>query len=218
MALPDFAAARNLMVDGQIRPNRVTDPRIITAMRHLPRERFLPPNLAARAYTDEDVPLGGGRFMMEPMVLAKLVQAAEVLVGDQVLVASCGTGYGAALLASCGAKVTAFEEDQALCAMARATLSAVTPGVNLVPARVTEGYGEGWDVILIEGAIPSIPPAYARLLKPNVGRLLTVLVGRGRMGQAVIAELSGDQLATRALFDCATPVLPALQVPAGFAF
>jgi protein-L-isoaspartate(D-aspartate) O-methyltransferase len=218
MSLTDFASARNNMVDGQIRPNKVTDARIITAMRSLPRERFLPADLAARAYCDEDVPLGGGRALMEPMVIARLVQSAELSIGDQVLVAACGTGYGAALMASCGAVVTAFEEDDRLLAIARSALGAVTPAVKLVPARLTEGVPGQWDVIIIEGAVPEIPPAYARLLKPGTGRLLTVLAGRGPVGQAVMAEPSGTRLATRVLFDCATPVLPALKVSPAFAF
>ncbi len=218
MALTDFVTARNMMVDGQVRPNKVTDPRIITAMRNLPRERFLPADLAALAYCDEDVPLPGGRAMMEPMVIARLVQLAELAIGDQVLVAACGTGYGAALIASCGATVTAFEEDEGLLAIARSTLASVTPAVKLVPGRLTEGYPGNWDVILIEGAVPDIPSSYTRLVKPGTGRLLTVLAGRGRVGKAVIAERSGDNLVTRALFDCATPVLPALQVTSGFTF
>jgi protein-L-isoaspartate(D-aspartate) O-methyltransferase len=88
MDLPtlDFAAARDRMVDGQVRPNKVIDPRIIRAMRDLPRERFLPPHLVSLAYADEDVPLPGGRALMEPMVIARLVQLARVRDGDRVLV------------------------------------------------------------------------------------------------------------------------------------
>src|SRR5579875_3865861 len=73
----DFAAARDHMVDSQIRPNRIIDPRIIRAMRTLPRERFLPPQLASQAYIDEDLPLPGGRNFMEPLVLARLIQLAR---------------------------------------------------------------------------------------------------------------------------------------------
>src|SRR6476620_1544104 len=67
-----FAEARNRMVDSQIRPNKVTDPRIVAAMRRLPRERFVPPDVASLAYADEDVPLGEGRVLMEPAVIARL--------------------------------------------------------------------------------------------------------------------------------------------------
>jgi protein-L-isoaspartate(D-aspartate) O-methyltransferase len=212
-----------MMVDGQIRPNKVTDPRIITAMRNLPRERFLPPGLAALAYADEDVPLGRGRVLMQPMVIARLVQAAQLSIGAQVLVVACGTGYGAALIASCGASVTAFEEDAALLDHARPILSALTPSVTLVPGRVAEGVDgqwdlAKWDVVLIEGAVTAIPLGYAKSLKLGTGRLLTVLTGRGPVCQAVVAEPSGSSWATMPLFDCSTPVLPALQKAPSFAF
>ena len=105
-----FAEARNRMVDSQVRPNKVTDPRIIAAMRQLPRERFLPPHLAPLAYADEDVPLGEGRVLIEPTVIARLVQLTAVAAGERALVVAAGTGYGAALLAACGARVTALEE------------------------------------------------------------------------------------------------------------
>ncbi len=91
----DFAEARSRMVDSQVRPNKVTDPRIIAAMRRLPRERFLPPDRAVLAYTDEDVPLGEGRVLIEPMVMARMLQLTAVLAGERVLVVGCGIGYGA---------------------------------------------------------------------------------------------------------------------------
>jgi protein-L-isoaspartate(D-aspartate) O-methyltransferase len=97
-----FADARANMVDSQVRPNKVTDPRILHAMRTLPRERFLPPALASLAYADEDVPLGNGRVLMEPMVLARLLQIAAPMPGEVALVVGAGTGYGAAVLAACG--------------------------------------------------------------------------------------------------------------------
>jgi protein-L-isoaspartate(D-aspartate) O-methyltransferase len=87
----DFAAARRMMVDGQVRTSDVTDPRIIAAMLELPREHFLPESKAALAYLDADVPVteahGGKpvRRLLKPMVLAKLVQAAAVQAGDHVL-------------------------------------------------------------------------------------------------------------------------------------
>ena len=109
----DYADARKRMVDGQLRPNRVTDPRVLDAMRELPREDFLPPRPRARAYADEDVPLPGGRAMVAPMVIARLAQLAAVRPGDRALVVCAGTGYGAAVLARCGARVTALEADAA---------------------------------------------------------------------------------------------------------
>ena len=103
-APPDhFTQARNHMVDGQVRPNKVVDARVIGAMRRLPRERFVPPELAGLAYIDEDVKFGNGRALVEPMVIARLVQLARVRPGDRALVVGAGAGYGAALIAACGA-------------------------------------------------------------------------------------------------------------------
>ena len=229
LAIPpaDYAAARNFMVDGQVRPNKVIDPRIIRAMRNLPRERFLPPHLVSLAYVDEDVPLGRGRALMEPMVIARLVQLARVRDGDRVLVVGSGAGYGAALLAACGGQVTALEEDEALLAIARQALAATATSVALVRGPLAAGLTAGgpWDAILIEGAVREIPPAIARQLNPDGGRLVTVLA-RGNVasgGQGVLAEISPGSTAAAGLrsqpaFDCTTPLLPPLLAAPAFRF
>ena len=159
-----FAEARNRMVDSQIRPNRVIDPRIVGAMRRLPRERFLPAGLAPLAYADQDVPLGNGRVLMQPMAIARLVQLAAPLQGEHALVVGAGTGYGAALLAACGPRVTALEEDPALLAIARRALPEVAPEVSLVSGPLAAGWPAGapYDLILLEGAVQRIPPARRR--------------------------------------------------------
>src|ERR1700761_5948833 len=94
-----FAAARNHMIESQIRTNKVLDERLIEAMRELPREAFLPESLQARAYIDDDLPLGAGRYLIEPMVVARLLQSADVRATDNTLVVGAGTGYAAALVA-----------------------------------------------------------------------------------------------------------------------
>ena len=215
-----FAAARNHMVDSQIRPNRVSDPRILSAMRRLPRERFLPASVEALAYADEDVPLGNGRFMMEPMVLAKLLQAAALRDNERVLVVGAGPGYGAAVLAACGCSVTALEEDASLLAIARSVLPAEAPGVNLVSGSLAAGWqGQApYDLILIEGAVPQIPPGLAAQTRQETGRILTVICGEGRITQAIIAEATAVGLGVSLLFDCATPPLPSLRTAPAFAF
>jgi protein-L-isoaspartate(D-aspartate) O-methyltransferase len=154
-----FTAARKHMVDSQIRPNKVTDPRILTAMRHIPRERFLPQNVQALAYADEDVPLGNGRFLLEPMVMAKLLQAASLQEQERVLVVGAGIGYGAAVLAACGCRVTALEEDPSLFATAESVLATEAPGVMLVCGPLRDGWAANapYDLVLIEGAVPEIP-------------------------------------------------------------
>ena len=220
-ATMDFAAARALMVDGQVRPNKVNDPRIIAAIRALPRERFVPAAQASLAYSDEDVKLGGGRVLLEPMVIGRLVQIAAVREGERVLVVASGPGYGAALLADCGADVTAVEQDPALLAMARAVLPQVAPGVKLMEGPVAEGWKAGapYDVILVEGAVPEIPEGLAGQLRGEGGRMLAVLKPAGRMGQAVLCtRAGGGRMNPAPVFDCATPVLPMLQREPGFVF
>jgi protein-L-isoaspartate(D-aspartate) O-methyltransferase len=216
----DFEDARNRMVDSQLRPNRVSDLRILGAMRALPRERFLPPDLGARAYTDEDVPLGGGRVLMEPMVLARLIQLAAPEAGERALVVAAGAGYGAAVLAACGASVTALEEDEGLLRAAHDALPVLAPGVRIVQGRLADGLADGapWDLILLEGAVRDIPPALGAQLRPDGGRLVTVLTGRGATGRAVLAEPTPAGLRARPAFDCATPLLPSLLAEPGFVF
>lgn len=225
MALPEnlpdrFAAARGHMVDSQVRPNRVSDQRILEAMRRLPRERFVPPHLAARAYVDDDVPLGNGRVLIEPMVIARLVQLAAPMPGERALVVAAGSGYGAALLAACGARVTALEEDPALLRLARAALSGAGPDVAIVSGPLAAGWPSGapYDLILIEGAVPSIPPALARQLNHDGGRLVAVTRGGSRVGQAVLAEPTPAGLRAQAVFDCATPPIPSLLPAPPFVF
>jgi protein-L-isoaspartate(D-aspartate) O-methyltransferase len=221
-ATMNFAQARDNMVDGQVRPNRVTDPRIIQAMRRLPRERFVPPAMAALAYSDEDVPLGDGRYLVEPMVIARLVQALRPRAGERVLVTAAGTGYGAALVAACGAEVTALEEDPALLAIMRPALAELAPGVQVLDGPIGEGVapqGAAWDAILLEGAVRAIPPALARLVGAS-GRLATVIAPPLGNGYAVLAEpsLRPGELRAQPLFDCATPPLPSLLPRPAFQF
>lgn len=208
-----FTAARKNMVDSQIRPNRVTDPRVLAAMRRLPRERFLPAGVQSLAYADEDVPLGRGRFMMEPMILAKLLQAAVLLDQERVLVVGTGTGYGAAVLAACGCRVTALEDDPALLAIARDALAAEAPAVNLVAGALSAGWPDGapYDVILIEGAVPDVPPALADQLHRQSGRLLAAICAEGCSTRAILAEMTTAGLGVSTIFDCGTPGIPALQ-------
>src|ERR671938_303584 len=97
LTAPDYASARDHMVDCQLRPNKVVDPRIVRAMRALPRERFLPPALAPLAYIDEDLPLPGGRAFMDPLIVARLIQLAAVRPNERVLVIGAGAGDGAAV-------------------------------------------------------------------------------------------------------------------------
>lgn len=207
--------ARNRMVDSQIRPNRVSDPRILGAMRHLPRERFLSDTTLALAYADQNVPLGGGRVLLQPMALARLLQAAAPLSGEKALVVGAGTGYSAALLAAIGCEVTALEEPGALFDLAKAALAAVAPAVRLVSGSLPAGWpgGAPYDLILIDGAVPEVPATLTSQLNRETGRLLTIA---GPV--AVRAEPTPAGVSVRALFDCPCPVLPPFALAPVFEF
>lgn len=215
-----FAAARTLMVDGQVRPNKVSDPRIIDAMRRLPRERFLPPQLWPLAYTDENVSLGNGRVLIEPMMIGRMAQTLALRPGERALVIGAGSGYGAALLAACGADVTAVEEDEALLALAHEALAGIS-GVTIVAGKLAEAglTGGPFDAVLIEGAVEEVPPSASAQLRNPGGRLVAVRYGSGgRVGQAVLGEPTPAGLSVQPVFDCAVPLLPALRRAPGFVF
>ena len=217
----DYADARKRMVDGQLRPNKVTDLRLLEAMRDLPREIFLPRAVQARAYTDEDIPLPGGRSMLEPMVLARLLQLAAVRPGDRALVVAAGTGYGAAVLARIGARVTALEADATLLAIARTALPACLPAgaVRFESGEPAQGFpgAAPYDVVLIEGEVPEVPAALAAQLAEG-GRLVAVIGTGRRTGRAVLGQRLGGSFSTTAVFDCATAAIPAFARAVGFVF
>ena len=183
--MTDFAAARRHMVDGQIRTTDVTDLRVISAMLEIPRERFMPPASTALAYLDLDVPVGGGRRLLRPMVLAKLIQAAELEATDRVLDVGCATGYSAAVLARIAGQVVALEQDAGLAKAASDSLSA-QPNVDVVSGALAAGWPQGapYDVIVLEGATEVVPQALCHQLKDG-GRLVCVL-GSGPGSKAML--------------------------------
>jgi protein-L-isoaspartate(D-aspartate) O-methyltransferase len=213
----DYADARRRMVDGQLRPNRVTNPALLDAIRDVPRELFLPPALRARAYLDEDVSLPGARAMMEPMVLARLVQLLEPRPGDRALVVGAGTGYGAAVLARLGAAVTAVEEDSALSAIAREAFAACLPPAAVQATDRLPSDGALFDVVLVEGEVPAVPDQVAALVAEG-GRLATVVGAGRRNGVAVLGRRLGGAFTVSPVFDCAVAALPAFAEPARFVF
>lgn len=219
--MTDFALARRNMVDSQLRPNRVNSAALLAVVGELPRERFLPVGLQAVAYADDDIPLGNGRFMMEPMVLARLIQSLQPRPEDVAMVVGSSVGYGAAILSRLVQKVIAVESDTHLAAIAQRTLRelAVTD-IDHVTADLEHGApGSGpYNVILIEGAIEVIPPAIFDQLAEG-GRLATAVVSSG--GPRGVAHLSvkeGGVVSGRPLFDVGTQLLPGFVAAPRFAF
>jgi len=215
----DTAAARRLMVDGQVRTADVTNLDLIAAMLAVPRELFVPPPLAEQAYLDSDIAIGGGRALLKPMVLAKLIQAARVSGSDRVLDVACGTGYSSAVLSRLAGSVIALEDDPALARRAQDTLAAAGAAhVTVVTGPLASGWPAGapYDVILLNGASEIVPEALGKQLKPG-GRLVCIF-GRSPNGKGTIFRLIEGQLAGRPIFDAAAQVLPGMAAPPAFVF
>ena len=215
--MTDFAAARRHMVDGQVRTTDVTDLRVISAMLEVPRERFMPPASAALAYLDLDVPVGGGRRLLRPMVLAKLIQAAEFAPTDRVLDVGCATGYAAAVLARIAGQVVALEQDAGLAKAASDALAA-QPNVDVVSGPLAAGWPQGapYDVVVLEGATEVVPQALCQQLKDG-GRLVCVL-GSGPGSKAMLYRRSGGEVGGRPIFDASAALLPGFAKAPVFAF
>jgi protein-L-isoaspartate(D-aspartate) O-methyltransferase len=223
--MTDFAAARRMMVDGQVRTSDVTDPRIIAAMLELPRERFVPAAYADLAYLDFDVPVTqaergkSARRLLKPMVLAKLVQAAAVEAGDHVLDVGCASGYSSALLARLARSVIALEEEETLVRLTGENLKAVgADNVTVVAGPLTQGWqgGAPYDVIVLNGATEIAPHGLTRQLKAG-GRLVAVL-SRAPTGQAMVYRSVGGDVSGWPIFDAAAPLLPGFAAPPAFVF
>lgn len=219
--MTDFVLARRNMVDGQLRPNRVTNAQLLAAISDMPRERFVAAGLQSVAYADDDVPLGNGRFLMEPMVLGRLLQTLQPLPEDKALVVASGAGYGAALLARLVKAVVAVEEDANLAASAEQTIKnlGIAENVQQVVGKMEEGCAAeaSYDVILIEGAAQEVPAALLDQLAEG-GRLATVIAGSTGMGVAHLMVKEGGVVSGRALFEAGTPLLPGFAAPPRFAF
>jgi protein-L-isoaspartate(D-aspartate) O-methyltransferase len=215
MMTSDFTAARLNMIESQVRPNGITDRRIIAAMEQVAREAFVPESRRAVAYVDEDVPLvpgdasRGPRALIEAMAFARMLQHAEIKPDDKVLLVGAATGYGAAVVSQIAARVIALECDAGLAAEARRNLA------GLGNATVAEGPLEAgfaaespYDVIILEGRAGEIPQALLDQLADE-GRLVAV-VGEADVSQATVFTRAGSAVAARRAFDASIAPLPGL--------
>lgn len=209
----DYAAARSNMIESQVRPNGITDRRIIAAMEQIAREDFVPESRKPVAYVDEDVPLAPSdssrvpRYLIEVMAFARMLQQAMVKPSDKVLVVGAGTGYGASVLSSLGSQVVALECDPGLASEARANLG------HLENVKVIEGSLEAgakgdapFDVVIVEGRVEEVPQTLLSQLGDG-GRLVAV-VGEADMARANVYTVSGNAVAVRGAFDASVAALP----------
>lgn len=216
----DFTVARQMMVEGQIRTRDVFDINLLAAMLAIPRERFVPPSHAAVAYVDRNLPVtaDGARCLLQPMVLARLLQAADVGADDHVLDLGCATGYSSALLARLAGTVVALEQDAHLAAFARGVLGGLAPEVKVVEGPLITGWpaARPYDVIFINGAAEIIPPAVFDQLKDG-GRLVGI-VGADPASKAMVYRSVRGEISGRAIIEAAGPLLPGFAKPPMFVF
>jgi protein-L-isoaspartate(D-aspartate) O-methyltransferase len=216
----DFALPRRKMVENQLRTNRVTDEALVQAFGTIPRERFVPSQKAGYAYLDEDLQVAGRRFLLEPMVLGRLIQALAIGPGDMVLDVACATGYSTAVLGAIAGTVVAVEEEEDLARKANEILNDLSVDNAVV---VHHPHGEGYpkqapyDAILINGALPEVPQALFDQLADG-GRLAAVIKSGAGLGRATLFSKRDGLVGHRILFDAGTPDLPGFARSPGFVF
>ena len=200
------------MVESQLRPQGVTDPRVLSAMGSIPREQFLPDHSRPLAYVDRAVALGEGRFLSAPAVLGQLLTQMMPIPGTRALVIGAGTGYSAAVFKAIGLEVVAIE------AVAELAEKARSQGVDVVEAPLEAGDAKSapYDQIFIDGAIEVIPEAIIDQLAEG-GRLGAALVDRG-ITRLVVGRKSGGAFGYLTIGDAGVPLLPGFSRPKAFTF
>ncbi len=217
----DYALARLNMVESQIRTNKVTDPAVIGAFETVPREMFVPKGKRGIAYADEALEIGSGRYLLEPMLLARLLQAALPGPTDVALDVACGTGYATALLSRLVSTVVGVDEVEQLVEQGNGLLSDLEiDNAALVTGPLKDGYRKQapYNVILVNGAVDKLSDdLFAQLA--DGGRLVTVEGGTDvSPGLAVLYEKLSGRIGRRILFDAGTPMLAGFRREPGFVF
>lgn len=216
----DYAVARQHMIDSQIKTNKVTDPTVIEALAALPREAFVAEAQRKLAYIDRPVPIGAGRRMTEPMVLARLLQTAQLKAPETALVVGAGTGYSAAILSRLVKKVVALESVPELVERAKTILAGLgITNVTVVIGDLAAGRpAEGpYDFILVDGAAENVPDALTAQLADR-GRLGVVIMDQGVVGRGTLFTRADGVVSQRAIFDADADVLPGFTRPQRFVF
>lgn len=217
--MADFSGLRTKMVDGQVRTTDVTSLPLLDALLSVPREEFVPAARKSLAYIDEDLEIAPGRYLMEPSPFARIVQLADIQPGDFVLDVGAGTGYSAAVLSKLAGSVVALEQDPMLAAKAQSVLSSLGyDTVAVVEGPLSAGYPAQapYDVILLEGAVDSIPQALFDQMKDR-GRLLAV-EGHGNSADVRVYVKHGTSVSARRAFNAAVKPLPGFNSVPTFEF
>ena len=217
--MSEYVVQRANMVECQLRAGRVTNSALLDAMGSVAREQFAPVALKPVAYVDEDLAFQG-RILLEPMVFARLAQAAGPGPDDYVLDIGAGLGYSSAVLGRVASAVVALESDGALAEGARKALAAAG-GDNVL---VVEGPLEAgcpdeapFNLIFIEGAVASVPPMLLDQLAEG-GRLAAVVRPGGGLGRAQIFTKRDGVVSALTVFDAGTPYLSGFEPRQEFVF
>ena len=216
--MTDFAARRTVMVDTQVRPSDVTKFPIIDAMLAVPREEFVPQPLREAAYLGENLDLGGGRVILEPRTLAKMLDALDIQDDELVLDIGCAHGYSSAVIAHLAEAVVAVESDAAMAAEAQGALAETgADSVAVHEGPLVEGAPEHgpYDVIVVEGAVEHLPEAITGQLKD--GGRIACLFQEGALGAVRIGYKIDGHLSWRFAFNAGAPVLPGFERHQAFA-
>jgi protein-L-isoaspartate(D-aspartate) O-methyltransferase len=221
----DFQAARLAMVESQIRPNGVRDPLILNAFATLPREAFVPESQKVLAYMDEPVlavPATEGsppRYLLPPMVLAKLLQGAAIAQSDHALDIGGATGYSAAVLAQICGKVEALEASESLAETMRLSLKAANvENVSVHHGPLNQGldFSKPYDFILLNGSVAEEPKELFGQLAE--GGRLAVIVRGGWQGHAYLYTKNSGAVSGRPIFDAGAEYLPGFEKHPYFVF
>jgi len=216
----DYTRARLNMVENQLRPHQIDDPRLLAAMREVPREHFLPKSLRAVAYADEDLLLPAGGHLIEPLALARMIQAAQIRSHEVLLLLGCTTGYAGAILARLAATVILVQPDPAAAQQVETLLEDL--GVDNVVLAVSADTVAGqpsqapFDIILLAGAVDALPPALGEQIGEG-GRLVAV-IDDGRVGKLTVFTRLHGVIGRQVLVDARIPRLAGLARRAEFAF
>ena len=226
----DFEPARASMVESQLRTDRVTDRRILSAFATLPRERFVPEEKRQLAYSDSSLEVwpsidgAQARFLLPPVVLARLIQLAAVEAKDAVLDVGCATGYSTAVLARLASSVTAVEPEPELAIAAREALQELgIANAAVIEGALRRGTPEAgpFDVILLNGRVPEVPGSLLAQLKEG-GRLCAIIAagreGRPRQGKATLFVKVDGEASWRPHFDANAKPLPGFAPSPSFTF
>lgn len=214
--ISSFDALRHAMVQSQLRPNAVNDPRVVTAMARVPREKFVPADVRRLAYRDTAVAIGNGRFLNVPIATGRLLTEAYLLPTDRALLIGAAGGYTAAVLSELVASVVAVESDADLAAHARAAFA--DDKVELIEGPLEHGHAAGapYDVLVVDGAVERLPEDLVSQLASG-GRVVTGLIERGVKRLASGRAIAGA-FGLRAFADIDCVGLPGFAAPRGFSF